>query len=228
MKNKKKDILVNLLVICLYFIWPYFFYSIANLFNISENLYLLLSFGVNFVFLFVIIYIYKKKFDKYCKKIEKKFWVNIFSSLKIFLIGLVVYLLFNVLFNILNVPALSNSDILGEMFKKLPVMFILNTLFYYPIIEEIIFKMSFKEIIKKKWSFVIFTGLFNAFFHIIFSYNNFADLLYLLPLSALIGSLSYIYYETDNIMYPITIRVFYNLIPCIGYVIRLITNGFTL
>ena len=101
-------------------------------------------------------------------------------------------------------------------------MFVLSTLFYYPVIEELVFKMSFKEIIKNKWMFIIVTGIFNAFFQIVFSITNSTDLLYILPYSVFYGSLSYIYFKTDNIIYPIIFRICYNLIPCVIYVIDLV------
>jgi len=221
MNNKKKKILVNLLVICLYFIWPYFLSSITNLFNLSENMNLFISCSVNFVFLFIIIYIYKDILNKYYSNLKKNFKSNFFNSLKIFGVGLVLYILFNGLFNILNVPTLSNSNSMMEMFKKVPIMFILNTLFYYPVIEEIVFKMSFKDIIKSKWSFIIITGLLNAFFQIVFSMSNVNDLLYIFPCTIFFCSLSYIYFKTDNILIPIFFRICYNVIPCIIYIIDL-------
>jgi len=221
MNNRKKKILINLLVICLYFIWPYFLSSITNLFNLSDNMNLFISCSVNFIFLFVIIYIYKDILSKYYNNLKKNFKSNIINSIMIFAIGLFLYILFNTLFSVLNVPVLSSQNSRIEIFKKVPIMFVLNTLFYYPVIEEIVFKMSFKEILKNKWYFIIVTGLLNAFFQIVFSMANITDLLYLLPYTIFFGSLSYIYYKTDNIMYPIIIRICYNLIPCIIYIVDL-------
>lgn len=228
MEKSKKSILINILVICLYFLWPYFFNSITDLFNISQMTRLYVVYGFNFLFLFVIIYIYKDKLNKYYNKFKKKFKLNLWGSLKIFCFGLLTYVLIITLFDIINVPVLNNQNSMTELFKRIPIMFILNTLFYYPIIEELIFKMSFKDIFKNKWSFVIITGTFNALFQIVFSLGNITDLLYLLPYSIFFSTLSYIYYKTDNIMYPIMFRICYNLIPCIGYIIRLITNGFVI
>ena len=101
-------------------------------------------------------------------------------------------------------------------------MFVLNTLFYYPIIEELIFKLSLKEVLKDMWSFVIITGLLNAFFQIVFSMTVWTDLLYLLPYAIFFGSLSYIYYKNDNVLLPIFLRICYNVIPCIIYIIDLL------
>ena len=221
MNNKKKKILINILVICLYFIWPYFLNSITNLFNLSEIPYLYVSFGVNFIFLFIIIYVYKDILRKYYSNLKRNFKSIFIGSLKVFLFGLVSYILLNSLLDILNIPVLSNQNSMIVMFEKIPVMFVLNTLFYYPIIEELIFKMSLKEVLKDKWCFVIITGLLNAFFQIVFSMTVWTDLLYLLPYTIFFGSLSYIYYKNDDVLLPIFLRICYNVIPCIIYIIDL-------
>lgn len=222
MNKTKKQILINLLVICLYFIWPYFLNSVIGLLKVSAFSNLFITLIINFIFLFIIIYIYRKILSDYYNKLNKNFKMTLFNCLKIFFIGLFMYVLFNSLYEFLNVPVLGSQNFREDMFKKIPVMFVLNTLFYYPIIEEIVFKMSLKEVIKSKWSFVIITGLLNAFFQIVFSMSNGTDLLYLIPYTIFFGSLSYVYYKTDNIMYPIILRMCYNLIPCVIYLIDLI------
>ena len=222
MNKSKKQILINLLVICLYFIWPYFLNSITSLLGISSVVSLYMSFSVNFIFLFIIIYIYRKILGNNYNNLLKNFKDKIFDCIKIFFIGLICYIFFNFLFEIFKIPFLSNQDSMGEMMRLIPVMFVLNTIFYYPVIEELVFKMSLKEIIKNKWSFIIITGLLNAFFQIVFSMTRATDLLYLLPYAIFFGSLSYIYYKTNNIMYPIILRVCYNLIPCIIYIVDLV------
>jgi len=221
MNDNKRTKLINILVICLYFIWPYFLSAITNFLNLSKTVNLYLSFSVNFIFLFIVIYIYINILNKYYIEFTKKYKKNFLNCLKIFFIGLVLYVFSNTILNIVNIPVFNNQSSMIEMFKKVPILFILNTLFYYPIIEELVFKMSLKNIIKNKWLFIITTGLLNAFFQIVFSITNVTDLLYLLPLTFLISSFSYIYYKTDNIVYPILIRMSYNLIPCVIYLIDL-------
>lgn len=220
MKNEKK-VLISILVVCLYFLWPYFFDAFLSLFNISENVHLYLSLCINFVLLFIIMYIYRKKIINDINQTKKDFKLNIKSSIKIFCVGLGLYILFCSLFKELGVPILNNQIATEKMFVKIPVLFILNTLFYYPVIEELVFKMSFKDIFKNKCSFIIFTGLFNALFQIVFSFNGLTDLLYIIPYASILCSFSYMYYKTDNIIYPIFLRMCYNLIPCIIYFIDL-------
>ena len=81
--------------------------------------------------------------------------------------------------------------------------------------------MSLKEVLKDKWCFVIITGLLNAFFQIVFSMTVWTDLLYLLPYTIFFGSLSYIYYKNDDVLLPFFLRICYNVIPCIIYIIDL-------
>lgn len=215
MNIKKKEILTSIFVICIYFLCPYILNIVDNLLKLSDNGILYLNFCFNFVFLFLIIYIYRKRIKNYFSYLNKEFKKHLILSIKIFFVGLFLYVLFNALFKVVGINIPNNTLSLNEILKKIPVIFILNTLFYYPVVEELIFKMSFKDIFKNKWSFIIITGVFNALFQIVFSFNNLTDLLYLLPYSVFFASLSYIYYKTDNILYPIFLRMCYNLIPCI-------------
>lgn len=221
MNDNKRTKLINILVICLYFIWPYFLSAVTNFFKLSKTVNLYLSFSINFIFLFIVIYIYRNILNKYYIEFTKNYKKNFLTCLKIFFIGLVLYVFFNTILNILDIPIFNNQNSMIEMFKKVPILFILNTLFYYPVIEELVFKMSLKNILKNKWSFIIVTGGLNAFFQIVFSISNVTDLLYLLPLTFLISSFSYAYYKTDNIMYPILFRMCYNMIPCVIYLVDL-------
>ena len=88
MNNKKKRLLINILVICLYFIWPYFLGNITDLLKLPEVPYLYVSFSANFIFLFVIIYIYRDVLKNYIKKFKHNLKENLLNSLKIFVIGL--------------------------------------------------------------------------------------------------------------------------------------------
>lgn len=221
MNIKKRNILINILVISLYFLWPYFLDSIVGLLNFPNEVNLYISLFSNFIFLSIVIYIYQDKLSKYCNNYKKKFKSNFLNGLKIFLIGICLYILFNTIINHLSIPILNSQTSLEKMLKTIPIIFVLNTLFYYPIIEELVFKLSLKEIIKNKWCFVIVTGLLNAFFQIFFSVDNITDFVYLIPFTIFFASLSYIYYKTDNIVYPILFRICYNVIPCVIYIIDL-------
>lgn len=223
MNKKKQQIIINIFVICLYFLWPYTLSGIINLFNLSEMSMLYISFSINFIFLFVVIYIYKNRLKKYIKNLDNKFTKKLLCSLKIFFVCLVLFGFLNFLLrDILKLPEPNTINSMTVLFKKIPIFFVLNTLFYYPIIEELIFKMSFKDIFKNKWFFVIITGIFNALFQIVFSMNFVTDIVFILPYAVFISGFSYIYYKTDNIIYPIFLRMCYNLIPCIIYMVDLL------
>ena len=215
MNVKKRDILVSLFVVVLYFLWPYILSAVNSFFNLSDLITLYISFSVNFVFLFIVLYIYRNLINESFGKLKKGKKENLVLSIKIFLVGLAIYTILSILLGALNIPISNNQVSMKEIMKKIPIIFVLNTLFYYPIIEELVFKLSFKDILKNKWSFIIITGIFNALFQIVFSFGNITDLLYLLPYSIFFSTLSYIYYKTNNIIYPIFLRICYNLIPCI-------------
>ena len=134
MNNKKKRLLINILVICLYFIWPYFLGNITDLLKLPEVPYLYVSFSANFIFLFVIIYIYRDVLKNYIKKFKHNLKENLLNSLKIFVIGLGAFFVCNALLYNIGVPENNNTVSIVNIFKQIPFMFVLNALFYYPII----------------------------------------------------------------------------------------------
>ena len=117
--------------------------------------------------------------------------------------------------NVLYKDFIKNEDLKRKtlIFEKNAILMFIMSTFYYPIVEEIVFKKSFKDILKNKWLFIIVTGLINAVCNIILSINDPRDFIYLIPNAVFSMCFSYIYYETDNLIVPIIYRILYNLIP---------------
>lgn len=213
-KNKIKSFLVSISIVFLYFLWPYFTSLFTKILDLNNTTTMYIKFVMNFVLLFMIVLFYKKSL--------KKDWGNFFELWKknnkkiiiSFLIGLSLFLISKVAI-ITSFPNTNFDDMtdFADSFSGLPILLIASTLLYYPIIEEIIFKRTFKDLINNKWFFIIVTGLLNASLQVILLANSPLQMVTILPNFAFYASLSYIYYETDNLLIPISLRVFYNLIP---------------
>ena len=112
-------------------------------------------------------------------------------------------------------------DSLLHIYDKSPFLLLISTLFYFPIVEELVFKKTFRNFINNKWLFIIVTAVMNGFFEVVFSYNDIMGIINALPLIVFYGMLSYIYYETGNIAVSISYRMIFNLIPCIGALLNI-------
>ena len=85
------------------------------------------------------------------------------------------------------------------------------------------FKSIFKDVIKNKWTFIVITGLLNAFFQVIFTSTNYISYLFIIPNSILCMTFSYMYYKTKNVITPIIFRMAYNLLLNIANLIIMLS-----
>ncbi len=221
---KKKDNMFNLLktsiiVLVLYFAWSYIIGAIVNFIGLKENASLYVLFSSNFLLLFMIIGIYYNDLKEQFKDLKKNFRTKYIKGIKIFAIGLILYFIGNAVCYAISGVTQDNTDSMLLVFKQIPLLFLTSTLFYYPVVEELVFKKTFKDIINNKWLFVIITGLINATFQVALSSSSMIGYIYIIPTTILLSSLSLIYYETDNLLVPMSFRMIYNLIPNIAAIV---------
>ena len=142
----------------------------------------------------------------YCKK-------NILTIIAYSLISIVVVGILNALvtqfFKINNGTV--NDGLLLKDFAKNPFRIGLITIFYYPIVEEIVFEKTLKDVIPNKCLFIILSGIFFWYYNVAYS----ADFTFV----AIIGSFyyfvmgvirAYTFTKTDNLLVPIFIKAIYN------------------
>ena len=134
--------------------------------------------------------------------------ILIFSILIIVLVP-IINLLINSIFKIDG--GTSNDNSLLESFKNNPFRIGLMTIIYYPIVEEIVFEKTLKDVISNKWLFMVLSSLFFWYYNIAYSAN--------FTLVAIAGSFSYFavglvkaytFSKTDNLFVPIFIKAIYN------------------
>ena len=219
MEKKEKLMLVgvSLLIFIVYFSRDYFVEGLFSLFHLTGNYFIYAKFISKFIFLFILLFVYRSTFKRDIKDLKNNFKSRFLKGLKIFIIGFLCYVFCNFIISSLNLFEYVPNDFetMYDGFEKNAVLMFFMSTFYYPIVEEIVFKKSFKDLLKNKWLFVIATGLINAVCNIILSVNDPRDFIYLIPNSIFSMCFSYIYYETNNLIVPIVYRILYNLIPSI-------------
>jgi membrane protease YdiL (CAAX protease family) len=219
-KTEYKNIIKSIITIFVYFFWSYLANWIISFFNFSGNskqwiqafIFLLLLIGVTFF--------YHQELKKALSTIKDKSSKKT-SSLKIFFVGYGIYFLISLIIKLIF-PNIYYSNI-GNNFISIPILSFFFIIIYYPIVEEIVFKVTFKEFLTNKWFFVIVTGFLNAFFQVTLSANQPIDLLMIIPDTIFYITLSYIYFKTDNILIAIFYRMVANILPAIASLISITT-----
>ncbi len=179
----------------------------------------LISFISDILLLLTFILIYlktiKKDFKNYFLHNFKK---NITQSLSIWLIGLgIMYLSNIIIFFITNGQIAQNEEAVRKMIEQYPIYMTFQTIIYAPISEEIIFRKSIKDITNNKYIYICLSGLIFGGLHVITSISNPQELIHLIPYFALGCTFAYLYHKTDNIFSTITAHSIHNALALLLY-----------
>ncbi len=215
--NKFNIILKNFIVFFSYFIWQIvptlilslFSISVSNLDNIHKNIYLILS---NLTYLLILIIVYHKELKIDFNKFKNDYKYIIRKYLPIYILGVILMGLSNIFIsNITHYNISINEQNVRMYIKLFPIYMFFSSTIYAPIVEEITFRKTFKNILNNKYLFIVISGLLFGIVHIS-NLNDINDYLMIIPYVIMGIDFSYIYYKTNTIFSTIIFHSFHNLI----------------
>lgn len=204
--KQSSNSLKSILIILSYFILPYLisFISDSYLFRCIFHI----------LYFVILIFAYKNTLMKDIKNIkkDKKKSIKIIASgvLLIFVVTILVNAVIGLIFNIKQIP--ENDYSLMILFNESPLFLMLLTCIYYPIVEGIIFRKTVRDIIDKKWVFIIFSSLFYFLFNILYTSMSFNTIMASLCYFTTMMILSYSYFKTNNFTISVFMLMLYNFI----------------
>ena len=161
------------------------------------------------------IYIFREKIMLKINDFKKNCKTYIPKSVKYWAIGFTITYVLNIIIAVFLLKGVApNEEANRLMIRSYPVYMALSACLISPICEELLFRLSFKEIFNKRISYILFTGILFGAAHLIVS-DNLTDLLYILPYSALGVTFSMICYDTNNIFSSIFAHILHNTISFI-------------
>lgn len=218
-KNEKTNRVVKgLLVLFSYFAFQVLQILPIVIFNIDfdklniifQSTYLIFTQALYLAFL---IFMYRndlKKNWKDFKKNHKKYFKDYFKFFYILIIlvmvtNLVIMLITN------NNDGAENQQQIIDILKKSPVYAYIAAVMFAPVIEELIFRKSFRDILPDKFKilFIVFSGVVFGLMHVI-PFSNPQELLYLISYSIPGIILGYVFVKSDNLFTNIGIHFVYN------------------
>lgn len=157
----------------------------------------------------------KEMFDKFKENPTK----NLKKNLITWIIGFILMMIANYLIMII-IPnqTITNEVLVREMYDKYLLASIISFIIIVPIIEEIVFRLSFNNI-SNKYLYLITSSLVFSLLHAIGSFNNLISLIYIMPYLVLGITFGIIYYRSENIFNSIIIHSLHNLVVLICYII---------
>ena len=211
-RNLAKLAIVLLLFYCssLFCLIPILLFNI-NINNCSDLVYSLVNFFPYICLTIIFVLMYKKDLTKDFKNFIKNFGKYSDTAFKYWSIGFIMMVLTNIIigaFSPISIP--DNEESVRSLLYDSPVIAIFFSCIFGPFVEEIIFRKSFKDVFKSKWSFILISGVVFGLLHVIGSISNLYGLLYFIPYSCLGIAFAITYYDTKNIFASIFAHVMHN------------------
>ena len=212
-----KKILKNILIFISYLLYEYIFIIILNYFGINysslsiKNKFIIIL-TTNILFCIFLFFAYKKEikedFDNY-KKNYKEYLSKYFIY---YIIGVLLMGISNIIIQkTTNIEISGNEDLIRKYIKIAPSYMLFSSIIYAPFVEEIIFRKSIRNIMDKKWIFIILSGVIFGVLHIS-DYTNINEIIMGIPYIIMGIDFAYIYYKTNNIFTTMTFHLCHNLI----------------
>ena len=215
-KNYKEIIKLVLCFLLFYFTGtiitiPFKLLNIDYSLNNNPSLYYILTLAVNVLRAILLILLYRKDLKRDFKNLKGNFWEFSDIAVKYWIIGLAIMAVSNILISLLTPAKMAvNEEGVRTMIKASPIIMLILTTITAPISEEILFRKSFKNVIKDKTLYILVSGLVFGALHVVTSYNTLYDLLYLIPYSALGISFAITCSKTDNVYPSMIIHAIHN------------------
>ena len=157
-----------------------------------------------------LILIYHKDFKKDVTDFNKRGKNILSKAIKIWLIGLTIMVISNMIINFYINSIASNEAVNRTIINKNFIYAITTIVLFAPICEEIIFRLSISKIIDNNILYYVLSGLLFGYMHVMSSTG--LEVLYIIPYTSLGIAFAYIYRNTKNILSTITVHIMHNLL----------------
>ncbi len=165
--------------------------------------------------------IYKEDIKNDFKDFKKSIKDYLKKYLKYWFIVIIAMIISNtIIYNITHISTSTNQKNVIDAVKNVPIYSIVLTIFVAPILEELVFRLSFRKMIKKDTLFIILSGFVFGALHLT-SAKSIPELLYIVPYAIPGCIFAYTLVKSKNIFVPISLHFIHNTVLIIIQLILL-------
>lgn len=216
MNNKIKTVFKGLFCIFMYFFITFFQglpFEIMNVDTSNIPSYLMQIYNLiwDIFLILLIILVFKEEIQNSWNDMKKNH-LNYFKKyFKYYVIALIVMMVGNAyIFSINGGNIAGNESNVRDLFAVAPIYTYISAVILAPILEELVFRLSLKNVLGNNWLFILSSGLIFGGIHIISSYTSPMDLLYLIPYGSFGVAFGYILVKSKNIFVSMGFHFMHN------------------
>lgn len=179
--------------------------------KIPEILKVLYMGFVQTILIGLIIYIYRKDILKNLADLKKNHLTYLQKYVKYWFVALGLMMLSNFIILMIRPNSIAaNEEAVRQMFHSMPIYTFISAVIFAPILEELVFRKSFRYMFNNNTLFIILSGLTFGAFHVVGNIETLFDIVYLIPYSIPGFVFAYALVKSDNIFVPIGLHFLHN------------------
>lgn len=163
------------------------------------------------IIIILIIMLFKTQIKNAWIDLKKNHLKYFKKYIKYYIIALIVMMFSNAYIFMINGGDIAgNEESIREMFSISPIYIYISAVLLAPVLEELVFRLSLKNILGNNLLFIIASGLIFGGLHIIGSITSPLDLLYIIPYGSFGVAFAYILTKTNNIFVTMGFHLMHN------------------
>lgn len=166
--------------------------------------------SLEIIMIVIIIVLFKDYFKKSLTDLKKNHFNYFKKYLKYYILGVAIMMVCNSLIMVLGGSTSDNETLVRNQFNFYPIYTFICAVFLAPILEESVFRVSFRKIFKNDILFILMSGLVFGGLHLIGMLDSPLILLYLGAYSALGFVFAFMLAKTDNVFVSMMFHFIHN------------------
>ena len=159
----------------------------------------------------IIILILKNEITKAINDIKKNHMKYFSKYIKYWFLALIIMFASNLIITFISKGGIAgNEETIRNMFSQTPVYIFISSVFFAPVLEELVFRQGMRNIFSNNTLFIVISGLVFGGLHVVGNINAWYDILYLIPYCTPGFVFAYILTKTDNIFVPMGLHFLHN------------------
>lgn len=168
------------------------------------------SVSIEILLVLAIILIFKDEFKKAFYDLKKNHLKYFTSNFKYYIIGVAIMMLSNVIILSLGGSSSDNETAIRGQFASYPIFTFISAVFLAPVLEESVFRLSFRNIFKNNLLFILTSGLIFGGLHLTGMLDSNLFFLYLVSYSVMGVVFAYMLTKTNNIFVTMGFHFMHN------------------
>lgn len=174
------------------------------------------------IYIIAILFMYRKEIKEGLKDLKEHFVDRGLISVLCWFAGAITMAITSYIITaITKQDVSSNEQIVRENIKLAPIYMLFSCAIVAPILEEFVFRISTKGLIKNNKLYIIISSLLFGLIHVIGSYKTPLDFLFIIPYSSMGIAFSYLYTKTKNPTLSVFVHMIHNIILVLIQIIGL-------